>query len=278
MQERLPADHHGWWKCRPCRSDYRPTTMDGGSAGYAGAITGRPPWMVEVQVMQEQSPADHHGWWECRLCRSNHRPTTMDGGSAGYAGAITGRPPWMVEVQVMQEQSPAERHGNSTASHGRCIYASMHSRWWQGLMRFASLTISYVLLLLTTRIEVDGLRIPGWLSVQPKIDLHRCGVTAAAARTTGAASQPLLHLAPPDPLLQHPPDRIRFRITVQRNIRQGRLAALGKIAFDIRENHTSALPIRSLSRVDQRRRKAITRSRLDSRPIIHTMELSGCSL
>jgi hypothetical protein len=40
MQEQLSADRYGWRKCRLCRSNYRPTAMDGGSADYAGAIIG----------------------------------------------------------------------------------------------------------------------------------------------------------------------------------------------------------------------------------------------
>ncbi len=85
-------DRQGWRKCRYCRSNFRPTaraalwhpaiaafvrpcTSDGGSAGTAGAISGRPPGplsgilpsrhlcihahqMAEVPVLQEQFPAE----------------------------------------------------------------------------------------------------------------------------------------------------------------------------------------------------------------------------
>ncbi len=94
MQERFPADRQGrslaschrgicaslhirWRKCRSCRSDFRPTaraalwhpaiaafvhpcTSDGGSAGHAGAISGR-----QVSTRIAVCPD--------RILRANHR-------------------------------------------------------------------------------------------------------------------------------------------------------------------------------------------------------------
>ena len=37
------------------------TAMDGGNAGNAGAVSGRPPWMAEMPETQEQFPVDRQG-------------------------------------------------------------------------------------------------------------------------------------------------------------------------------------------------------------------------
>src|SRR5690242_17819516 len=58
VERRLPiCNRHGWRECRKCRSDFRPTAMDGGSAENAGAIFGQPPWMAGVLW---SALADHH--------------------------------------------------------------------------------------------------------------------------------------------------------------------------------------------------------------------------
>ncbi len=97
-------DHHGWWKCRYCRSKYLPTHMEVGSAENAWSnfqpvhpwtYSHRHPWLFVIYDPHGKDcsynpvafpPSMEVRCGKCGKCMgSNFQPTTMDGGSADIA-------------------------------------------------------------------------------------------------------------------------------------------------------------------------------------------------